>query len=61
MAVAHIADAPGTYRVIEGDIRRCLTRAFPYAVLYSIELDHILVLAVMHSRRKPGYWRNRKI
>ncbi len=61
MAVAHIADAPGTCRVIEGDIRRCLTRVFPYAVLYSIELDHILVLAVMHSRRKPGYWRNRKI
>lgn len=60
MAVAHVADAPTSCRVIEGDIRRYLTRVFPYAVLYSIELDHILVVAVMHCRRKPGYWRERK-
>ncbi|MGL1833471.1 type II toxin-antitoxin system RelE/ParE family toxin [Rhodocyclaceae bacterium SMB388] len=61
MAIAHVADAPTSCRVIEGDIRRCLTRVFPYAVLYSIELDHILVVAVMHCCRKPGYWRNRNI
>lgn len=61
MAVAHVADAPTSCRVIEGDIRRCLTRVFPYAVLYSVELDNILVVAVMHCRREPGYWRNRTI
>jgi plasmid stabilization system protein ParE len=59
MAVAHIVAAPGSWRVIEDDIRRCLTKVFPYAVLYSIEPDHILVVAVMHCRREPGYWRNR--
>lgn len=58
-AIAHIAAAPESWRVIEDDIRRCLTKVFPYAVLYSIEPDHILVVAVMHCRREPGYWRNR--
>lgn len=58
-AVAHIVAAPASWRVIEGDIRRCLTKVFPYAVLYSIEPDYILVVAVMHCRREPGYWRNR--
>jgi toxin ParE1/3/4 len=32
---------------------------FPYAVLFSIEEDYILIVAVMHCRREPGYWRNR--
>ncbi|MBI4984040.1 MAG: type II toxin-antitoxin system RelE/ParE family toxin [Rhodocyclales bacterium] len=59
MAVAHVVKAPESWRVIEDDIRRCLTKVFPYAVLYSIEPEHILVVAVMHCRREPGYWRNR--
>ena len=59
MAVAHIAAAPESLRIIEDDVRRCLTKVFPYAVLYSIESDHVLILAVMHCRREPGFWRNR--
>jgi plasmid stabilization system protein ParE len=59
MAVAHIEDAPESWRIIEDDIRRCLTKVFPYAVLYSIEPDNILIVAVMHCRREPDYWRNR--
>lgn len=58
-AVAHVVAAPESWRVIEDDIRRCLTKVFPYAVLYSIEPGYILIVAVMHCRREPGYWRNR--
>lgn len=59
MAVARIAAAPETWRVVEDGIRRCLTKVFPYAVIYAIEPDHILVVAVMHCHREPGYWRER--
>lgn len=59
VAVARIAEAPESWRIVEDDIRRCLTKVFPYAVLYSIEPDYILVVAVMHCRREPDYWRNR--
>jgi toxin ParE1/3/4 len=52
MAVAHIAAAPESFRIIEDDIRRCLAKVFPYAVLYSIEPDNILIVAVMHCRRE---------
>lgn len=54
-----IVEAPARWRKVDGDVRRCLTRKFPYGVLYSIEPDHVLVLAVMHHSRKPGYWRSR--
>lgn len=55
-----IVEAPQRWPIIEEDVRRCLTRVFPYAVLYSVEVDYILILAVMHSHREPGYWRDRK-
>jgi toxin ParE1/3/4 len=54
-----IAQAPDRWRCVEEDVRRCLLRCFPYAVLYTIEADCILVLAVMHSSREPGYWKDR--
>lgn len=54
-----ISATPQSWRVLEGEIRRCLAQVFPYAVLYSVETDHVLIIAVMHCGREPGYWRNR--
>ncbi len=45
---------------IDKDVRRCMTRKFPYGILYTIEEDYILILAVMHCNREPNYWKNRK-
>lgn len=58
-AVKRIGDAPLAGRTIEDDVRRQLVKVFPYAVLYSIEPGFLLIVAVMHSHREPGYWRNR--
>ena len=57
--VRRILESPRRFRVFEGEVRRCLTRVFPYAILYAIESDHVLIVAVMHCRREPGYWRSR--
>jgi hypothetical protein len=35
-----------------------LTR-FPYLVVYREDATRILVVAVAHEKRKPGYWRKR--
>ncbi|HEV7396804.1 MAG TPA: type II toxin-antitoxin system RelE/ParE family toxin [Pyrinomonadaceae bacterium] len=58
--IKRVVEAPTRWRVIEEDVRRCLTRVFPYAVLYTIEPDFLLIVAVMHCSREPGYWRGRK-
>lgn len=58
-AVYRLRDSPSRYPAIDGNIRRCLTSKFPYGILYTIEPDFILILAVMHSRKKPGYWKSR--
>jgi toxin ParE1/3/4 len=58
-AIRQIVESPERWRFFEEDVRRCLTKVFPYAVLYTIEADGILILAVMHGHREPGYWRRR--
>jgi plasmid stabilization system protein ParE len=57
--IEQICAAPDRWRFFEQDVRRCLTRRFPYAVLYTIENDYLLIVAVMHGSRQPGYWKNR--
>lgn len=40
----------------KGDIRRVLLSRFPYKLLYSVEPDHLYIIAVAHLHRKPDYW-----
>lgn len=54
-----IVEYPTRWPVIDEDIRRCLMRKFPYGILYTIEDNFILILAVMHCSREPGYWKDR--
>ena len=58
-AIRRIVESPERWRVLDEDVRRCLTRVFPYGVLYTIEPDFILIIAVMHCSREPGYWKRR--
>ncbi len=58
--VYRIRESPTRYAVIENDVRRCMARTFPYGILYTIEQDYILILAIMHCSREPGYWKDRK-
>ncbi len=58
-AIHQIAAAPERGRLIEQDVRRCLTKVFPYAILYTVEPECVLIIAVMHCHREPGYWRSR--
>ena len=58
-AVNSIAELSMTWPVIEGELRRRLVRRFPFGILYRIEPEEIVIVAVAHLRRKPGYWRER--
>jgi toxin ParE1/3/4 len=44
---------------IRGAARRVPLRRFPYFLVYREHLDHIEVIALAHTSRRPGYWRSR--
>ncbi len=54
-----LQDFPDIGRPFGRRIRRILVPRFPYALLYRATPDLILIVAVMHLRRRPGYWRSR--
>jgi len=58
-ATQNICETPLRYRMIHAPFRRCLIPKFPYAVIFSVESDQVLIIAVAHTKRKPGYWAGR--
>jgi toxin ParE1/3/4 len=55
-----IRESPNRHAVIDDEVRRCMARKYPYGILYTIEQDYILILAVMNCSREPEYWKSRR-
>jgi len=58
-ALVDIASHPFRFPGHTQGARRCLIRKFRHAIIFQILPDHIFVIAVMHTSRRPGYWRTR--
>ncbi|MCO6442090.1 MAG: type II toxin-antitoxin system RelE/ParE family toxin [Nitrococcus mobilis] len=57
--ISRISRNPLIYRRIEGEVRKCRILRFPYGAIYRVSNDHIEIIAVMHLRQRPGYWKSR--
>lgn len=57
--VGEVCAQPRRFRQIDPPVRRALTEKFPYAVVFVERPTGILILAVMHGMRRPGFWRSR--
>jgi plasmid stabilization system protein ParE len=58
-AVRRIAAYPFASTEIEEGLRRCLLSRFPYGIIYGIDSETIIVVAVAHLHREPRYWIDR--
>ena len=58
-ALARILSAPLIPRCFDGECRKVRVEKFPYAIIYRIRGEELQILAVMHAKRKPGYWKDR--
>ena len=54
-----VATMPNAWPPSGDGTRKCLMSRFPYLVIYAPLPDELLVLAVGHQHRQPGYWRER--
>lgn len=58
-AVRRIVAYPLASTKIEEDLRRCLLSRFPYGIIYGINSETVIVIAVAHLHREPRYWIDR--
>ena len=57
--IKRILNHPRAWSPIRKDIRKCILKKFPYNIIYAIEEDLIIILAVAHQHRRPDYWIDR--
>jgi hypothetical protein len=50
---------PKAWNPFTQNTRRCQLRRFPYGIVYQIFETGILVVAISHLHREPGYWQER--
>ncbi len=51
-----ISQFPESAEEIRPGIRKRILWKFRYSLIYSTEKDGLLILAVAHHSRRPGYW-----
>ena len=58
-AEAAIVERPEAWLLSDDGTRRYLLRRFPFSVVYRVEDARVVVVAIAHGRRRPGYWKGR--
>lgn len=59
VAFSRIALMPTATSASFAPARRFLLKRFPYEVIFRIYPEVILIVAIAHVKRRPGYWRRR--
>lgn len=59
-SIQSIIKTPHLFSKVYEQIHRCLIRRFPYGVYYFISENTVIVIGVLHARRNPAIWKNRK-
>lgn len=54
-----IGQFPKSGAEISPGIRKVILHKFPYSIIYTIETDTLLILALAHHSRRPAYWSDR--
>ncbi len=60
-AVRELSESPLSGPTIGNVLRGRIVRRFPYSLLYVVETGRIVVVAVAHQKRRPGYWKYRLV
>ncbi len=58
-ALIPIANSPHLFPIHAGKLRVKFLHNFPFSILYEVLPGEIVINALAHQSRKPGYWRDR--
>lgn len=59
-AIQALCHDPIANPVARGKLRRRRVLRFPYDDIFGIDSDGVVIIAVAHHQRRPGYWSPRR-
>ena len=59
-AVALVVSFPFAGSPYKHGTRRVFPKKFPFSIVYMVGGNEIVIFAVAHFKRKPGYWKIRR-
>jgi plasmid stabilization system protein ParE len=54
-----IRENPNLWPPYTRSTRRYLLKSFPIYLVFRVRSRHVIIVAVAHAKRKPGYWQKR--
>src|SRR5262245_54001051 len=58
-AIETLSNYPEVGEPVDAEFRRMLLHRFPFSLIYALEPNRIVIVAVAHYGREPEYWRPR--
>ena len=58
--IGRLREAPLQFPSIAGGVRSARVPGFPVGVVFRIDATAIVIVALAHDIRMPGYWRHRR-
>ena len=58
-AIDLVCEFPELGQAVDPGLRRVVLHRFPFSLIYSVEAESIVIVAVAHQRRRPDYWKTR--
>jgi len=50
---------PQRFPFTHGGCQYCLLNRYPFRVVFRDEPDQLVIVAIAHAKRRPGYWHSR--
>ena len=60
-ALSRIKEAPNTFPLADHGTRKFVLQRFPFNIFYRTLENEIVIVAVAHQKRRPGYWSGRTV
>lgn len=58
-AIDRIVADPGRFPFTFGGCRYCSVNRYPFRIVFRDEPNRLVVVAIAHAKRRPGYWHGR--
>lgn len=58
-ALSRIKEAPNSFPLADHGTRKFILQRFPFNIFYLTRETEIVVVAMAHEKRRPGYWSSR--